>query len=250
MAENTRTIVTQTLASDSEYEFYANPPLRPEGPDGGAQVEDRTIRRARGVQLERSPALQERDLADENRKTLRERRVRCIHLLGGLGSGKTTLIAETLRLLGTPATVIVSGDNSDGAIFERLDVTVHCAPGDTHLSACAFHEILTRTPPPPDTVLFIEGGDCLNAEGDLGEIDRVVLLAVPQGDDKPAKFARAIARSSLLLVAKTDLLPHVPFNLETARAQAYAINPHIELLAVSAATGEGLDAWLKWVRSR
>jgi hydrogenase nickel incorporation protein HypB len=85
---------------------------------------------------------------------------------------------------------------------------------------------------------------------DLGEAAKIVILSVTEGQDKPMKYPHMFRAAQLLLVNKTDLLPHVDFDVETCFDYARRVNPEIELLRVSARTGEGLDHWYGWLRAR
>lgn len=98
-------------------------------------------------------------------------------------------------------------------------------------------------------LLFIEnvGNLVCPALWDLGERARVVLLSVPEGDDKPLKYPDMFARADLLLITKADLLPHVPFDVEACIERARRLRPGLPVLVLSAASGQGLDAWCDWL---
>jgi hydrogenase nickel incorporation protein HypB len=81
-----------------------------------------------------------------------------------------------------------------------------------------------------------------------GESRRALLVSVPEGDDKPAKYPAAVAAADLLVVSKSDLLPHVSFDLARCLAHARAVRPGLPALVLSARTGEGMDGWMAWVR--
>jgi hydrogenase nickel incorporation protein HypB len=83
---------------------------------------------------------------------------------------------------------------------------------------------------------------------DLGEHARVVILSVAEGEDKPLKYPHMFQSSALMILNKTDLLPHVDFDTGLAAANARQINPDIEVLEVSAKSGAGLDQWYAWIR--
>ncbi|MCW5594220.1 MAG: hydrogenase accessory protein HypB, partial [Burkholderiales bacterium] len=75
-----------------------------------------------------------------------------------------------------------------------------------------------------------------------------VVLSVTEGEDKPLKYPDMFAAADLMLLNKCDLLPHLSFDAELCEANARRINPSIQVLRVSALKGEGLDAWLNWVK--
>ena len=82
---------------------------------------------------------------------------------------------------------------------------------------------------------------------DLGEAAKVVILSVTEGADKPLKYPDMFAAASLLLINKTDLLPHVDFDLAQCIGFARRVNPGLQVLELSATRGTGMDAWLDWL---
>jgi len=83
---------------------------------------------------------------------------------------------------------------------------------------------------------------------DLGETNKVVVLSVAEGDDKPIKYPDMFAAADLMILGKIDLLPHVEFDPKQAIAHARRVNPQIEILALSVRTGEGMERWFEWIR--
>ncbi|GBE40850.1 hydrogenase isoenzymes nickel incorporation protein HypB [bacterium BMS3Bbin09] len=84
---------------------------------------------------------------------------------------------------------------------------------------------------------------------DLGEHIRVVLISIPEGHDKPLKYPKALRTSSVLMISKSDLVPHFNFDIEKAKKDALSINPSLKIFVTSATTGEGMDEWLQFLRS-
>jgi hydrogenase nickel incorporation protein HypB len=82
---------------------------------------------------------------------------------------------------------------------------------------------------------------------DLGEAHKVVVLSVTEGEDKPLKYPDMFAASDMLVLNKCDLLPHLDFDANACVANARRINPRIEVIRLSARTGQGMDAWLDWL---
>jgi hydrogenase nickel incorporation protein HypB len=82
---------------------------------------------------------------------------------------------------------------------------------------------------------------------DLGEAHKVVVLSVTEGEDKPLKYPDMFHAASLMLLNKIDLLPHLSFDVERCLANARRINPAIEIIQLSATSGQGMDAWLAWI---
>jgi hydrogenase nickel incorporation protein HypB len=101
-------------------------------------------------------------------------------------------------------------------------------------------------------VLFIEnvGNLVCPASFDLGETSKIVMLSVTEGDDKPLKYPATFVKADLLVLNKIDLLPHVPFDMSSARNNASRVNPDIEIIETSCTSGAGINEWLAWVTNR
>lgn len=85
------------------------------------------------------------------------------------------------------------------------------------------------------------------AEFDTGAVKNAMILSVPEGDDKPLKYPLIFQVCDILLVNKTDVMPYFDFDMDKLITNARARNPKIEILPVCAKTGEGIDAWCKWL---
>ena len=196
-------------------------------------------------------------LAAELRRRYREAGVFVVNLVSGPGAGKTELLEKTLAALGRRARVAaLVGDlatERDAARLRRSGAPVEQIVTGTvcHLDA----EMVARSLDAFDLAaldfLFVEnvGNLVCPASFDLGEHVRVVMLGVTEGDDKPAKYPKAFRTSQALVINKLDLLPHVPFSLDAAAADARAIAPDLAVLPLSARTGEGLEAWRAWLEA-
>jgi hydrogenase nickel incorporation protein HypB len=106
--------------------------------------------------------------------------------------------------------------------------------------------------PASDSVVFIEniGNLVCPAMFDLGEQRRVVIISVTEGDYKPLKYPDMFASSDICIINKIDLLPYVNFNCERAKEYARRINRKLQFFELSATTGEGVDQWYRWLRSK
>jgi hydrogenase nickel incorporation protein HypB len=237
-----------------------------------------------GMSAERAIKL-EADVLGENDRIARANRahfeahgVTAYNLVSSPGSGKTSLLvatierlkalhpalpvaviegdqqtsndADRIRATGAPAIQVNTGKGCHldapmvAAAFERLPVHGHHhAPGHEHDHHHDHDHDHGRT------LLFIEnvGNLVCPAMWDLGERAKVAILSVTEGDDKPIKYPDMFAAARLLVLNKVDLLPYVDFDVARCMEYAQRVNPAIEVLLVSARTGQGLDAWIDWL---
>ncbi len=196
--------------------------------------------------------------AARNRERLAAQGILALNLLAGPGAGKTTLLERTIAdLAGHMPIAVVEGDQETRFDADRIEAaggravqinTHHMCHLDAHMVGHALADLSPRT----DSVVFIEniGNLVCPSAFDLGEEAKVVLLSVTEGDDKPLKYPDMFAVAALVLLTKTDLLPYVRFDVARARAAALRVNPGLEMLEVSALTGDGLDDWYGWIGRR
>jgi hydrogenase nickel incorporation protein HypB len=193
--------------------------------------------------------------AGENRSRLEQAGVFALNLISSPGSGKTTLLVKTVEALKSRLPVaVLEGDQETSLDVERIRATgvpslqINTGRG-CHLDAHMVGHALESLPLKRQSVLFIENvGNLVCPAGfDLGEVGKVVILSVTEGDDKPLKYPDAFAASRLMILSKIDLLPHVDFDVERCIGHARAINPDIAVLQLSAKTGEGTRDWIDWL---
>jgi hydrogenase nickel incorporation protein HypB len=218
---------------------------------------------APGVSQERMVAI-ERDIlskndayARENRRALAAKGVFALNFVSSPGSGKTALLARTIvALKGRLAVSVIEGDQQTSNDAERIRATgapaiqINTGKG-CHLDAHMVGHAIETLDPEPNSTLFIENvGNLVCPAGfDLGEAHKVVVLSVTEGEDKPLKYPDMFAAADLLLLNKSDLLPHLDFDVGLCLANALRINPHLQTLVVSAKTGEGLAAFVAWIEA-
>jgi len=121
-----------------------------------------------------------------------------------------------------------------------------------HLDAGMLAEALRQLDPPMHSLLMIEnvGNLVCPALFDLGEHTRVVIMSVTEGEDKPLKYPHMFRASDVMVLSKVDLLPHLDFDVEQCLAHARRVNPHLEIVTLSAASGQGLESWNGLLRRR
>jgi hydrogenase nickel incorporation protein HypB len=169
------------------------------------------------------------------------------------GDQQTTRDADRIRATGVPAIQVNTGKGCHldarmvGEAFARLPLHGH-AHGQGHGHAHD-HGHDHATGHDGRALLFIEnvGNLVCPAMWDLGERAKIVVLSVTEGEDKPLKYPDMFAAARLMVLTKTDLLPHLDFDVERCIADARRVNPGIELLLLSARSGVGMDAWVDWL---
>jgi hydrogenase nickel incorporation protein HypB len=216
------------------------------------------LSQARIVEIETNILAKNNAYADENRARLRASATLALNLVSSPGSGKTTLLVETIKRMGgeCPAGVI-EGDQQTSNDADRIRATgapaiqINTGKG-CHLDAHMVGHAIDHLRLPSQSVLFIEnvGNLVCPAAFDLGENAKVVILSVTEGEDKPLKYPDMFAAARLMILNKIDLAPHVDFDIAACEANARRINPGIEILRVSARTGEGMDGWIGWIMNR
>ncbi len=209
--------------------------------------------RKKEIELERHILSRNEELAAKNRTHFRQKGIKVLNLISAPGSGKTTLLEATIDALkGRIPLAVIEGDPETERDAERIrkkgaPVVQVTTGGACHLDALQVHRAFHQLEENHFKLLFIENvGNLLCPSAfDLGEDLRVVLVSVPEGSDKPAKYPAAFFQAHVFLITKIDLLPYFDFSLEEAKALALKINPHLKIIPLSAKTGEGLPEWLK-----
>ncbi len=183
------------------------------------------------VQIERDILSKNRSYAQENRGFFARQGVLALNFVSSPGSGKTSLLVRAINdLKARHEIVVIEGDQQTSNDAERIE-TLNL---------------------PQNALLFIEnvGNLVCPAAFDLGEAHKVVLLSTTEGEDKPAKYPDMFAAADLMLLNKSDLLPHLDFDVGACIAHALRVNPNLQTLIVSAKTGEGMAAFYAWVEAR
>jgi len=195
--------------------------------------------------------------AFENILFLTEQKKLCLNMISSPGSGKTTILARTISDLKDKIKIgVIEGDIQTDIDAERIRATEAPAvqintQGACHLSAAQISQALKELPVEDLDLIFIEnvGNLVCPSAFELGESDKIVVLSVSEGDDKPAKYPAIFAKSKVLLINKIDLLPggQVDFDIKRAKADACKLNKEIQIFPISAKTGEGMGNWYDWL---
>ena len=199
-------------------------------------------------------------MARSNRVHFDEQHLAVLNLISSPGSGKTTLLEHTIDRIGDEIKIgVIEGDIETERDAERIRAkgvpAIQLTTGGAcHLDASmihrGYHQLQNEPGGDAIDLLVIEnvGNLVCPATFDLGEHQRVVLVSVPEGPDKPAKYPKAFTSSQLFLITKTDLLPYFDFEVAEARKEALNLNPSLQVMDFSATTGEGFEVWLDYLR--
>lgn len=191
-----------------------------------------------------------------NREYLNSHKVFVINMMGSPGSGKTSLIVETVRALrGDVPVYVIEGDQFGSLDSERIreagvDVIQINTGNGCHLDAASVGKAIRQLPLTAKSLLIIEnvGNLVCPAMFDLGEHKKVVVLSVTEGDDKPVKYAPMFHEASVCIINKTDLLGLVNFDVDKALSHLRKINNKLEVLTMSATTGQGTPEWIEAIK--
>ena len=208
------------------------------------------------VEIERDILGHNDALARDNRRLFAQRGVLALNLVSSPGSGKTTLLARTLTDLRQGLRfAVIEGDQQTSLDAERIRATgvpsvqVNTGKG-CHLDAHMVGHAVEHLDIEPGSILFIEnvGNLVCPAAFDLGEACKVAILSVTEGEDKPLKYPDMFEAADLMLIHKIDLLPHVDFDVARCIDAARQVHPGLQILQLSARSGEGLESWYEWLR--
>jgi hydrogenase nickel incorporation protein HypB len=207
------------------------------------------------IQIERNILAQNDAFAAGNRARLAAADVVALNLMSSPGSGKTSLLVRTIAdLRNLHSIAVIEGDQQTSNDAERIRATgapaiqVNTGKG-CHLDAHMVGHALDALPLSPGGLLFIEnvGNLVCPAAFDLGEAFKVVVCSVTEGEDKPIKYPDMFAAADVMLINKSDLIPHLDFDLALTIENARRVNAGLEIFVVSARTGEGMPDFYDWI---
>lgn len=194
--------------------------------------------------------------ADEVRKDLREKKTMLINLMSSPGSGKTSLILRTVEgLKGSVRLGVIEADIDSTVDAEKVAAggvpAIQLRTGGfCHLDATMVAQGIDAMETDTLDLIIVEnvGNLVCPAEFDTGAHRNVMILSIPEGDDKPLKYPLMFSVCDLLLVNKIDYLPLSDFDMAALKKRVLALNPRITILEVSCRTGAGIEGWIEWLR--
>ncbi len=193
--------------------------------------------------------------AEELRAYLKEKSVILFNLMSAPGSGKTTLLSRVITDLKEKVRIaVMEADIASAVDAERIEalgaqaIQVH-TDGMCHMDAGMTREGLLSMDLDRTDIVFLEnvGNLICPAEYDTGAVRNIMILSVPEGDDKPLKYPLMFRESDALVITKTDALPYFNFDMEKAMERARRLNPEIRIFPVSAKKGDGMAAFEEWL---
>ena len=193
--------------------------------------------------------------AEQLRKELKEKGVFLINLMSSAGSGKTTFLSKTILDLKEKYRIAVLEADIDASVdAEKIEslgaksIQVH-TDGMCHMDAGMTRRGLEEMGLEEVDIAFLEniGNLICPAEYDTGASKNVMILSVPEGDDKPLKYPLMFQTSDVLVITKMDTLPYFSFDLEKCMERVQFLNPKIKIFPVSAKSGEGMKEWEEWL---
>lgn len=238
-----------SLVVEGDNHHYGHGPARAHAPG---------LSQARMVQIEQDILGKNDQYAAANRARFARDNLFVLNLVSSPGSGKTTLLTESInRLKDLRKVAVIEGDQQTANDADRIRATgvpaiqVNTGKG-CHLDAYMVGHALEGLGELAGGLLFIEnvGNLVCPAAFDLGEAHKVAILSVTEGEDKPIKYPDMFHAADLMLLNKTDLLPHLDFDVDACIEYARRVNPEIEVIQLSARSGEGMDQWLNWIEQR
>lgn len=223
---------------------------------GPAHAHAPGMSQSRMVQIERDILGKNNEYANANRILFNRKGMLTLNLVSSPGSGKTTLLTRTLIELKDDFPLsVIEGDQETSHDAQRIRATgvpalqINTGKG-CHLDAHQVGHAIQQLEPEDTSVLFIEnvGNLVCPAAFDLGEAHKVAILSITEGEDKPIKYPDMFHAADLMLLNKIDLLPYLQFDIDKCLNYARQVNPGIQILQVSATSGEGMEDWYQWIR--
>jgi hydrogenase nickel incorporation protein HypB len=195
-------------------------------------------------------------IAQENRSLFDDNNLVVVNLMSSPGAGKTSLLEKTIDALKEDLRIgVIEGDIQSSQDAERIaqkkiPVVQINTGGACHLDGNMIRDTFHEFSFEDLDLLVVEnvGNLVCPAEFKVGEDFKAMILSVPEGDDKPAKYPLMFRESKVLLINKIDLAPYLDCSVENIKKEALKVNPHLTIFEISCKSGEGLDAWYAWLK--
>ncbi len=226
----------------------------------GCQLHEHHHHDAKVVEINQSLLAANQKQANSNRHHIEEMGAVAINMISSPGSGKTTLLERTIDALKDTVKIgVIEGDieterDADRIRAKGVPAVQLTTGGACHLDAPMVHgglHVLEHFAKGGKyDLIFIEnvGNLVCPATFDLGEHQRVVLLSVPEGSDKPAKYPATFRSADLVLITKTDLLPYFDFSMDEAIKETLTLKPGLEIISLSATSGDCFELWIEYLK--
>jgi hydrogenase nickel incorporation protein HypB len=197
-------------------------------------------------------------IAQENKSLFDEKGITVFNLMSSPGAGKTSLLEKTIDALKEEVRMgVIEGDIQSSQDAERIalkgiPVVQINTGGACHIDGNMIRDTFKEFNFDDLDLLVVEnvGNLVCPAEFNVGEDFKAMILSVPEGEDKPAKYPLMFHESKVLLINKIDLIPYLDVRVEAIRAEALKVNPQLMIFEISCKTDEGLDAWYGWLREQ
>ncbi|MFH6769928.1 hydrogenase nickel incorporation protein HypB [Gaetbulibacter aquiaggeris] len=195
-------------------------------------------------------------MAARNKGYFEAKNIFALNLVSSPGSGKTSILERTLTdLKNEKSFYVIEGDQqtlNDANRIDALDIPViqiNTGKG-CHLESDMVYEAVKKLNIKDNSILMIEnvGNLVCPSMFNLGENKRVVIISTTEGEDKPIKYPDMFHTSDICIINKIDLLPYLNIDIEKLKSYALQVNPKLKFFEVSATTGEGMEAWYKWLK--
>jgi hydrogenase nickel incorporation protein HypB len=198
-------------------------------------------------------------VANENRSLLDQNNVFSINIMASPGAGKTSFILQTISHLSNDLKIgVIEGDtapvtiDADKIIKAGMPAVQINTGGDCHLEAAMLSDGIKQLPLNDIDIMIVEnvGNLICPAAWTLGTHISLLVASVPEGDDKPYKYPNIYRGLDVIVINKTDLMPYVEYNMDYFRKGVEMLNPGLITFPLSCRTGEGVDAWIDWLKAQ
>lgn len=205
------------------------------------------------------PILDKNDrIASENRDLFKEKRVFVLDLLASPGSGKTSTILATIEALRDEFNIaVIEGDIASNVDAERISAQGIAAVqintgGACHLESDMIRRAVNALDLDSLDLIIVEnvGNLVCPTDFDLGEGAKVMILSVPEGDDKPLKYPGVFQVAEAIILNKVDTMSVFNFNEQAFRDAVEQLNPKAPIFPIAATKGQGVEAWAEWLRAK